>query len=103
MSLTSSPQTPSPETMADTSVSGARPRPSAAGSASDSLVSGARPRPSAPITDRLEAVIDRLATSQYELVMLAAEFADSPDWIVTGSPTPEQLGLRAQRTAWSML
>jgi len=28
------------------------------------------------------------ARSQYELVTLAAEFADSPEWVLTGSPTP---------------
>jgi hypothetical protein len=36
---------------------------------------------------RIEEVVENWATSQYELVTLAAEFADSPDWILTGSPT----------------
>ena len=40
------------------------------------------------LTDRLEEVVATWARSQYELVMLSAEFADSPKWIVTGSPTP---------------
>ena len=49
----------------------------------DSFVSGTR-----PLTDRLEEIIETWATSHYELVTLAAEFADSPEWILTGSPTP---------------
>jgi hypothetical protein len=49
----------------------------------DSFVSSAR-----PLTDRLEDIIETWATSHYELVTLAAEFADSPEWILTGSPTP---------------
>jgi len=41
-----------------------------------------------PLTDRLEEVVETWARSQYELVTLAAEFADSPEWVLTGSPTP---------------
>ena len=40
-----------------------------------------------PLTDQIEDVVESWATSQYELVTLAAEFADSPEWILTGSPT----------------
>jgi hypothetical protein len=40
-----------------------------------------------PFTDQLEDVVESRAASQYELVRLAAEFADSPEWILTGSPT----------------
>jgi len=40
-----------------------------------------------PVTDRLQEVVESWAKSQYELVTLAAEFADSPEWILTGSPT----------------
>jgi hypothetical protein len=39
------------------------------------------------LTDQIEDVVESWATSQYELVTLAAEFADSPEWILTGSPT----------------
>ena len=49
----------------------------------DSFVSGTR-----PLTDRLEDIIETWATSHHELVTLAAEFADSPEWMLTGSPTP---------------
>ena len=48
----------------------------------DSFVSTTR-----PLTRQLEEIVETWAKSQYELVMLAAEFADSPEWIVTGSPT----------------
>lgn len=47
-----------------------------------SFVSGTR-----PLTDRLEDVVETWARSQYELVTLAAEFADSPEWVLTGSAT----------------
>jgi hypothetical protein len=40
-----------------------------------------------PVTDRLQEIVESWAKSQYELVTLAAEFADSPEWILTGSPT----------------
>jgi len=40
-----------------------------------------------PLTDRLEEVVESWARTQYELVTLAAEFADSPEWLLTGSPT----------------
>ena len=40
-----------------------------------------------PLTDQIEDVVESWATSQYELVTLAAAFADSPEWILTGSPT----------------
>ncbi len=65
-------------------------------SAPDSSVSDTRPRtpghtngpPSPhPLTDQLEEVVETWAQSHYELVTLAAEFADSPEWILTGSPT----------------
>gem|GEM_PF-5932750 len=49
--------------------------------------SGTRPRPQS-LTDRLESVVETWAKSQHELVTLAAAFADSPEWILTGSPTP---------------
>jgi len=39
------------------------------------------------LTDRLAEIIETWARSQYELVVLAAEFADSPERAVTGSPT----------------
>ena len=41
-----------------------------------------------PLADQLEQIIATWARSQYELVVTAAEFADSPEWILTGSPTP---------------
>ena len=41
-----------------------------------------------PLTDQLEDVVETWATSQNELVVLAAQFAGSPEWVVTGSPTP---------------
>lgn len=47
-----------------------------------SFVSGTR-----PLTDQLEDIVESWAKSHYELVTLAAEFADSPEWILTGSPT----------------
>ena len=56
-------------------------------SSPDSVVSATRPL-ARPLTDRLEEIIDTWATSHYELVTLAAEFADSPEWVLTGSPTP---------------
>ena len=56
------------------------PGPTAIGAA-DSFVSGTRPR---PLTNRLEAVVHTWATSQYELVTLAAAFADSPERALTG-------------------
>ena len=59
--------------------------PLSARSTNDIFVSGTRP---GALTDRLEAIVETWAKSQYELVTLAAEFADSPEWIVTGSPTP---------------
>jgi len=40
-----------------------------------------------PLTVRLEKVVESWARTQFELVTLAAEFADSPEWILTGSPT----------------
>lgn len=40
-----------------------------------------------PLTDQLAEVIDLWARSQYELVTLSAQFADSPEWILTGAPT----------------
>lgn len=43
--------------------------------------------PARPLTDQLEEIVETWAKSQYELVTLAAEFADSPEWILTGSPT----------------
>ena len=42
----------------------------------------------APITARLTHLAHVWAQSQYELVTLAAELADSPEWILAGSPTP---------------
>lgn len=41
-----------------------------------------------PLMRQLEAVVETWARTHHELVRLAAEFADSPDWIVTGAPTP---------------
>lgn len=40
-----------------------------------------------PLTERLEEVVETWAQSQFELVTLAAQFADSPEWVLTGSPT----------------
>jgi len=51
-----------------------------------SFVSGTRPQTSG-LADRLEEIVESWARSQYELVTLAAEFADSPGWMLTGSPT----------------
>jgi len=56
-------------------------------SSPDSVVAGTRPRASASLTDQLEAVVETWAQSHCDLVALAAEFADSPEWILTGSPT----------------
>ncbi|MCB0997200.1 MAG: hypothetical protein KDB21_19030 [Acidimicrobiales bacterium] len=41
-----------------------------------------------PISDRLVVLARRWAQSQYELVMLAVELADSSEWLVAGSSTP---------------
>lgn len=40
-----------------------------------------------PLGDRLEEIIETWARSQYELVMLSAEFADAREWVLMGSPT----------------
>lgn len=56
--------------------------PSIAPVSSDFVVSTTR-----PLTRQLEEIVETWAKSQYELVVLAAEFADSPEWVVTGSPT----------------
>ena len=53
-----------------------------------SFVSGTRPLRSPLLRAQLEEVVETWAKSQYELVTLAAEFADSPEWVLTGSPTP---------------
>ncbi|MBT5756465.1 MAG: DUF222 domain-containing protein [Acidimicrobiaceae bacterium] len=50
-------------------------------------MSSANPDYQRPLTDRLEDVVETWAQSHYELVTLAAGFADSPEWILTGSPT----------------
>lgn len=50
-------------------------------------MSAANPDYPRPLTDRLEDVVETWAQSHYELVTLAAGFADSPEWILTGSPT----------------
>ncbi len=68
----------------------------AASSRDVSFVSSTRPRTPAepdsphrtrPLADQLEEVVEVWAVSQYELVTLAAEFADPPERILTGSPT----------------
>lgn len=48
-----------------------------------------RPRPDhhRSLTGELEQIVDTWANSQYELVTVAAEFADSPEWVLTGSRT----------------
>lgn len=51
-----------------------------------SFVSGTRPQ-SLELADRLEQIVENWSQSQYELVVLSAEFADSPEWVLTGSPT----------------
>ena len=56
-------------------------------SSPDFSVSSTRPRASPSLTDQLEAVVATWAQSHCDLVALAAEFADSPEWILTGSPT----------------
>ncbi len=40
------------------------------------------------LSDRLAAIAATWASAQYELVTLAAELVDSPEWILAGSPTP---------------
>ncbi|MCB0995569.1 MAG: DUF222 domain-containing protein [Acidimicrobiales bacterium] len=43
-----------------------------------------------PITERLAALASQWAQSQYELVMLGVQLAESAEWIVAGSATPAQ-------------
>ena len=45
-----------------------------------SFVSGTRPLRPPHLRARLEEIVETWAKSQYELVTLAAEFADSPEW-----------------------
>jgi hypothetical protein len=40
-----------------------------------------------PLAEQLLTVVDAFARSQESIVVLAAEFADSHEWIVAGSPT----------------
>jgi len=40
-----------------------------------------------PLTRRLEEIVETWAKSHYELVTHAAEFADSPEWVLTSAPT----------------
>ncbi len=70
--------------LADPPVSATRPR-----GVPEAETGRAQPRPDreSSLTDQIEVVVETLARSQYELVTLAAEFADSPEWILTGSPT----------------
>ena len=67
------------------------PRPKTPGRTEDDgnadRTSEANPNYPRPKTDRLEEIVESWAKSQYELVTLAAEFANSPEWILTGSPT----------------
>ena len=70
---TTSPQTMSPQTMS----------PQTLAPAADSFGSTARPV-ARPLTDRLEEIVESWAKSQYDLVTLAAEFADSAEWVLTG-------------------
>ncbi|MCB0996844.1 MAG: DUF222 domain-containing protein [Acidimicrobiales bacterium] len=44
----------------------------------------------APITDRFVVLARQWAQSQYELVMLSLELADSSEWLVAGASTPAQ-------------
>lgn len=53
--------------------------------ASDSPLVGPGTR---PLAAQLRHVARIWADSQYRLVMLAAEFADSHEWVIAGSPTP---------------
>lgn len=39
------------------------------------------------LADQLQQVVKQWATSQHQLVVLAAEFADGDEWAVAGSPT----------------
>jgi len=64
-----------------------QPRPSTGTPTTAAAKQGVLPAGTRPLADQLEDVVQNWATSQYELVMLAAEFADSPEWILTGSPT----------------
>ena len=45
-----------------------------------------RTRPPGPLAERLVALADVFAHSQRQLVMVAAEFADSSEWVLAGSP-----------------
>ncbi|MEZ5410390.1 MAG: DUF222 domain-containing protein [Acidimicrobiales bacterium] len=47
-----------------------------------------RPLTDRPLAARLRRVATLWARSQYELVTLAADFADSGEWALDGSPTP---------------
>ena len=40
------------------------------------------------LSDRIADVVAVWATSQTEIVFLAAELVDSPEWVLAGSPTP---------------
>ena len=40
------------------------------------------------LSDRIVDAARMLGAAQRDLVMLAADLADSPEWIVAGSPTP---------------
>ncbi len=42
----------------------------------------------AVLSDRLAVVARNWAAAQHEMVTLAADLADSPEWILAGSPTP---------------
>ena len=44
--------------------------------------------PAAPLSDRIAEAVEAWAGSQVQLVLLAAELCDAPDWILAGSPTP---------------
>jgi len=56
--------------------------PAQAVSGTDSVGAGTR-----PLTIQLQELASRWASSQQRLVTVAAEFADSAEWIIAGSPT----------------
>lgn len=40
------------------------------------------------LTDRIAGAVATWASSQVDIIFLAAELADSPEWVLAGSPTP---------------
>jgi len=44
--------------------------------------------PTGPLSAQLLQTIDVWSRSQHDIIVAAAEFADSPEWLLAGSPTP---------------